>query len=604
MTLRSLGVALVALLALASVPGCGETLPPTQIMVTIDGEPGVRTRAREVRVRVFGASPEFSGVPSELIAEYPFAVTSGMGWPRVVALAPQNRDPRRRFMIEAVALETSGAETGFATVRAISGYVEGQTLSLRLLLQDSCIGVECTSTDLSCRDGSCVRAEIDPRTLPPFASDAGASDMDAALGDGGTRDAGMIDGAARDGGMDAGGGGDGGGECDPARCDDGLGCTEDVCGAMGCEHIARGSRCDDANPCTVDVCDPMLDCTHAPIEAGTTCTSDGSFCNGAEICDALGACVSPGNPCMTPLTCDEGADRCVGCTLSTDCPAPSTTRGACTYSSDLCAPGQLEEVRTTYTCAAGSCEASSSSTFIACTPMVAEGGSCGAPACGGWGTCTSPSTCSLTGMRSRPCADRLCRSSTCTTVPRTEVGSCMRTTNGLACDDSNPCTTGSACSAGMCSGGMDLCSMDGGGSAPCQSMPTLCDPADVCVDGFCDPFAAGADSNGCVYMPNGSCMDAGMAPCEMSPSLCLASPCVIAMCDPSSGSADANGCTFEPDPSCMDAGVGGCVTNPDCNDSDPCTSDMCSSGLCSYFFICDTGTPRDSGVREAGVSPG
>ena len=177
MNARAIRLSLAALLTLASVPGCGETLPPTQIMVTIDGEPGVRMRAREVRVRVFGASPEFSGVPSELVAEYPFAVTSGMGWPRIVALAPQNRDPRRRFMIEAVALETSGAETGFATVRAISGYVEGQTLSLRLLLQDSCIGVECTSTDLSCRDGSCAAAEIDPRTLPPFASDAGASDM-------------------------------------------------------------------------------------------------------------------------------------------------------------------------------------------------------------------------------------------------------------------------------------------------------------------------------------------------------------------------------------------------------------------------------------------
>jgi hypothetical protein len=44
------------------------------------------------------------------------------------------------------------------------------------------------------------------------------------------------------------------GKIDP--CDDGDGCTQDVCHAVqGCVHVPNPGGCDDKNPCTVDACD-------------------------------------------------------------------------------------------------------------------------------------------------------------------------------------------------------------------------------------------------------------------------------------------------------------------------------------------------------------
>ena len=75
--------------------------------------------------------------------------------------------------------------------------------------------------------------------------------------------------------------------------------------------------CNDDNPCTEDICD-MGSCMNPPSEEGTPCTDDELFCNGIEICDGEGSCISTGNPCAEDEICNENDGRCDPAT-----PAPS-----------------------------------------------------------------------------------------------------------------------------------------------------------------------------------------------------------------------------------------------------------------------------------------
>ena len=73
-------------------------------------------------------------------------------------------------------------------------------------------------------------------------------------------------------------------ECDVNNnlCDDGIGCTDNICDAGTCVYPPNDSICD-----------------------------DGAFCNGDEFCDAVNDCSSTGNPCVPPDVCDEGSDECL-----------------------------------------------------------------------------------------------------------------------------------------------------------------------------------------------------------------------------------------------------------------------------------------------------
>jgi hypothetical protein len=93
-------------------------------------------------------------------------------------------------------------------------------------------------------------------------------------------------------------------------CGDGDPCNgAEACDGTGACAAGTALTCDDGNPCTVDACTAGVGCTTTPVIAGTTC-SDGDMCNGVETCDAAGACrsgtalsCSDGNPC-TIDTCD------------------------------------------------------------------------------------------------------------------------------------------------------------------------------------------------------------------------------------------------------------------------------------------------------------
>ena len=78
-----------------------------------------------------------------------------------------------------------------------------------------------------------------------------------------------------------------GGYCvagDPIDCDDGVGCTLDLCDENDetCLHFASDGACD-----------------------------DGSWCNGVEFCDPDNDCQAGEEPCGAGTWCDEGSQTCV-----------------------------------------------------------------------------------------------------------------------------------------------------------------------------------------------------------------------------------------------------------------------------------------------------
>jgi hypothetical protein len=149
--------------------------------------------------------------------------------------------------------------------------------------------------------------------------------------------------------------------CEPGTvvvCDDGVGCTDDVCNPDGgaCEFTPLNGLCVDTNLCNGDeTCDATLDCqpgTPPNCDDGVGCTSDTCYpasgcsnvpdhlvcqdtlyCNGPEICDAVLDCQPSAGDVVCPTDgvdctddyCDESADSCVNDPNNTLCPGCGET---------------------------------------------------------------------------------------------------------------------------------------------------------------------------------------------------------------------------------------------------------------------------------------
>ena len=171
--------------------------------------------------------------------------------------------------------------------------------------------------------------------------------------------------------------------CQPGTnpCNDGIPCTVDSCddvldictnapddlicdntlfcdGAEFCDALLGcqlgTDPCDDGITCTVDTCDDALDtCTQTPDD---NLCSNGIFCDGAEICDAVQDCLFGFDPCgdgvtCTIDTCDDVLDTCTNtpddafCSNGIFCDGAETCDPAldCQLSSDPCSPLLCDE---------------------------------------------------------------------------------------------------------------------------------------------------------------------------------------------------------------------------------------------------------------------
>ena len=175
------------LVALLFVTGCSS--PATQMIVTIDAEPGVRMDSARLHVVVLGG---VGRTTAPTASRFDRVLTPGDAdptYPITIGLAPLDGDVGRSYTVTATAQTATGGFVG--QVRIVGGYVEGETLRVRITLEDACRAVTCAAEE-TCRAGVCVAARIDSDVDAGVSSaDAGPADAAFADADAGASDAEM-----------------------------------------------------------------------------------------------------------------------------------------------------------------------------------------------------------------------------------------------------------------------------------------------------------------------------------------------------------------------------------------------------------------------------
>jgi hypothetical protein len=187
---------LVVLALGCSLVGCPEA---TQLTVVVDSDYGPGTELKQLRVRVREA--ESDKEPETRLLQVSRS-ESGQGkvtLPFSFGVVPKGNDASRRPRVEIEAFASAdGANTGeepLVTRLAVTGFIKDKNLRLPMFIWRSCEDVDCSERDseqpLTCIDGECRSARVDPAELQPARPgqqpgiDAGDSDA------GGNADAGM-----------------------------------------------------------------------------------------------------------------------------------------------------------------------------------------------------------------------------------------------------------------------------------------------------------------------------------------------------------------------------------------------------------------------------
>jgi hypothetical protein len=155
-------------LAAAMVAGCQSAQTQTQVLILVDAQPGVRAHTDKLRLHVeshSGAGVLWSGAPFT------------PKWPVKIAIAPKGGDASRSYVVTADSMDAHDALV--AQARVLSGFVSGELRYVYLLLEDACLGKQCTDTAQTCHAGACVSAQVAADTLsthPPTPLSGGKSD--------------------------------------------------------------------------------------------------------------------------------------------------------------------------------------------------------------------------------------------------------------------------------------------------------------------------------------------------------------------------------------------------------------------------------------------
>jgi len=274
--------------------------------------------------------------------------------------------------------------------------------------------------------------------------------------------------------------------------------------------------CDDQNVCTTDGCDQGTgQCTHAnnqlPCNDGNACTHT-DVCSGGTCTGSSPQVCTASDPCHTAGTCNPATGECSNPAAPNG--TPCNDNNACTH---------------TDACSGGACTGSNPEVCTASDP------------CHTAGTC-NPST----GACSNP------------TAP-----------NGTSCNDNNSCTSGESCSAGVCSGGTNVCT-------GCTSAAD-CNDNNPCTDDACEN--PGTPNAACAHTNNTAACNDGNACTQQD--ACVAGVCLGTNPVVCSATDQCH------DPGTCDPGSGAC-SNPakpngtGCDDGSECTTgDSCQAGTCT-----------------------
>ena len=307
----------------------------------------------------------------------------------------------------------------------------------------------------------------------------------------------------------------------PVDCDDAVACTVDACNEIfdRCDNTATDALCDDGTFCNgAETCDALLDCQAGPpptCDDGVPCTidacntvadtcsnlatdslcDDGLFCNGPEVCDAATGCEAG-----IVVDCDDG----VACTID-NCDEVTDSCGS-VESDALCDNGffcdGMEICDIAAGCQTGSpvdCDDAVGCTIDGCDEALRTCVNAPNPAvCDDGITCNGIEVCDLVldcqPSPDPPCDDGIaCTNEVCDDVTDT----CVSTPDDLLCDDLQFCNGTESCDAMLgclagvaidCTDGVD-CTVD-----TCNETSDVCEstPDDVfCDDGeFCNGVEA------------------------------------------------------------------------------------------------------------------
>jgi len=377
-------------------------------------------------------------------------------------------------------------------------------------------------------------------------------------------------------------------------CNDGNGCTKDVCvEGEGCKHVLTPNESVDRCSGVDDDCDGTTDEDHVPFD--TRCGVGACARVGQAICVAgqvVDSC-SPGAPAASDASCDGVDDDCDG-TADEDYVAVASTCGVgacarvgqktCTggVETDSCQPGAPAASDTTCDHVDADCDGQDDEDF------PEEPTLCGVGAC----AATGHMVC-VSGQVHDTCE---------AVVPVAEtLNGADDDCNGLV--DDTPCAEQVDCEDG------DRCTLDAcdSGTATCRHAVRSCDDHQLCTRDACDP-ATGRCTNApeaCddgVACTNDYCnwdwFEAGdKPPCQhqaIDAACADADPCTLDRCDLTAG------CVHDPDPACSPCVLGtpgctACVAGDACDDGIYCTDDSCDTGLgrCRHdanSFWCNNGT--------------
>ena len=335
-------------------------------------------------------------------------------------------------------------------------------------------------------------------------------------------------------------------KADGATCTDNNACTTgDSCVTGACTAGAP-TNCNDANLCTNDSCNPASGCVNSVVLNGTPCNVDGNLCT-FDTCQAgqcnrpvpAGSvqCVAPSCSGSPPSAVAIGEQLCDGTAVCPSSPPLSCGTEPCNETLTACQGGCAidTDCPSGFFCQAGSC-----------APQLGDGGGCNRSTMCQNGNCTDGVCCNTACGGGDPSDCQACN---------VTPGVCAAL-DGTACSDSDACTTGDTCAAGVCT----------------PATPTVCDDGNGCTSDTCDAVG------GCqtAALANGTACSDGNA-CTSGDS-CQGGSCAAGgptACD------DGNLCT-------MDACdiVAGCVSaaladdTPCGSDGNQCTFDVCKSGQC------------------------
>ena len=337
-------------------------------------------------------------------------------------------------------------------------------------------------------------------------------------------------------------------QCVPVTCQQTTcqGGAAFACNTGGWSYGA-GIVCEDGNVCTSDACADGSGCKSVP---NTLACSDNNACTVNDTCGS-GACAGAFIDCndKNPCTADS-CDPTTGCQHDAAI-GPCDDGSACTVA-DQCVgtacTGKPVDCNDGAICTTDSCAPD-----IGCRNLPAD-----VTACDDGDPCTSGTQCldgKCQGGTALNCDDGLaCTADGCDA----KTGCVHKALDGATCSDGDACT------------GNDVCK----GSA-CVGQSLVCSDGKVCTDDGCDP------KSGCTFSVNSAPCNDGNA-CS-SPDVCSGGTCQggsLVDCN------DGNPCTLD---GCD--GKGGCTHSAvadktACDDGDPCTlADTCQTGLCKGASI-------------------